>query len=171
MPLNWPSWLSFTLRPADSWRTINESPKKRQHHITTRALDKLMYKRTGILGVSKSIVLAIVVAMAAPSFAASVKGTSPAGNEVDIEITKTPALKYPRRAERLGVEGYVIVSFDLSEEGELIDLRVLESEPRLMFDKSALKFVKGMKFAVPEEDGTEVSARDVSFRVQFKLQR
>jgi len=114
--------------------------------------------------------LALCLAVVSPSFAASVKGTSPAGNAVDVEITKTPKLKYPRRAERLGVEGYVIVGFDLSDEGELVDLRVIESQPRLMFDKSALKFVEGMKFEVPEEDGRQITTSDIKFRVQFQLQ-
>ena len=104
------------------------------------------------------------------SHAASVKGTLPSGGRVEIEILKTPKLKYPRRAERLGVEGFVLVGFDLSEEGEVLDLRVIESQPRLMFDKSAMKFVKGFRFSIPEEDGDAVPATDIKFRVGFKLQ-
>ena len=129
-----------------------------------------MYRKTESTGYSRGILLALCLAVVSPSFAASVKGTSPAGNAVDVEITKTPKLKYPRRAERLGVEGYVIVGFDLSDEGELVDLRVIESQPRLMFDKSALKFVEGMKFEVPEEDGRQITTSDIKFRVQFQLQ-
>jgi len=129
-----------------------------------------MHKSTEIWCLIRAIPLAMSLAIAAPSFAASVKGTSPAGNEVNVEIKKAPALKYPRRAERLGVEGYVVVGFDLSTKGELIDLRVIESEPRLMFDKSALKFVKGMKFSVPQEDGKQILTRDIKFKVQFELQ-
>lgn len=140
--------------------------------ITTRGLDSVMRRQTELLiGYSRGIFLAFCLAVTAPSFAASISGTSPAGNEVDVEITKTPGLKYPRRAERLGVEGYVIVGFDLSAEGELIDLRVVESQPRLMFDKAALKFVEGMGFEVPEEDGKRILTRDIKFRVQFQLQQ
>lgn len=116
------------------------------------------------------MLLALCVAVTFPSFAASVSGTSPAGNAIEVEIKQTPNLKYPRRAERLGVEGYVTVGFDLSAEGELIDLRVIDSVPRLMFDKSALKFVESMKFVVPEENGKRVLTRDIKFRVQFQLQ-
>ena len=140
--------------------------------ITTRGLDSVMRRQTELLiGYGRGIFLAFCLAITAPSFAASISGTSPAGNEVDVEITKTPSLKYPRRAERLGVEGYVIVGFDLSAEGELIDLRVVESQPRLMFDKAALKFVEGMGFEVPEEDGKRILTRDIKFRVQFQLQQ
>ncbi|MDG2459428.1 MAG: TonB family protein [Luminiphilus sp.] len=104
-----------------------------------------------------------------PVLAASVKGTAPSGAELTIEIKKLPALKYPKRAERLGVEGYVVVAFDLSEKGDVVDLRVVEAEPRMVFDKSAMKFVKGMRFTVPEEDGEPVMARDIQFKVGFRL--
>ena len=108
--------------------------------------------------------------LATPSFAASVRGTLPSGDVVDIEIVKTPKLKYPRRAQRLNVEGYVLLGFDLSKDGEILDLRVIESQPRLVFDKSAMKFVSGFEFAVPEEDGNTVPATNISFRVRFRLQ-
>lgn len=61
------------------------------------------------------------------------------------------------------------MGFDLSKDGEVQDLRVIESQPRLMFDKSALKFVEGFKFSIPEEDGDSVPATDIKFRVTFKL--
>ena len=105
-----------------------------------------------------------------PSFAASVRGTLPSGDLVDIEIVKTPKLKYPRRAQRLDVEGFVLLGFDLSKDGEILDLRVIESQPRLVFDKSAMKFVSGFEFAVPEEEGNAVPATNISFRVRFRLQ-
>jgi len=108
--------------------------------------------------------------LATPSFAASVRGTLPSGDVVDIEIVKTPKLKYPRRAQRLNVEGYVLLGFDLSKDGEILDLRVIESQPRLVFDKSAMKFVSGFELAVPEEDGNTVPATNISFRVRFRLQ-
>ena len=108
--------------------------------------------------------------VATTSYAASVKGTAPSGDRVDVEIVKTPKLKYPRRAQRLDVEGFVMVSFDLSKDGEVLDLRVIESQPRLMFDKSALKFVGGFEFSMPEEDGNAVPVTDIKFKVRFALQ-
>ena len=108
--------------------------------------------------------------LATPTFAASVRGTLPSGDVVDIEIVKTPKLKYPRRAQRLDVEGFVLLGFDLSKDGEVLDLRVIESQPRLMFDKSAMKFVSGFEFVMPDEDGNAVPATNISFRVRFRLQ-
>ena len=112
----------------------------------------------------------LLCAVATPSLAASVKGTLPSGDVVDIEIVTTPKLKYPRRAQRLDVEGFVLLGFDLAEDGEIQDLRVIESQPRLVFDKSAMKFVGGFEFAMPEEDGNSVPVKNIIFRVRFRLQ-
>ena len=112
----------------------------------------------------------LLCALATPSLAASVKGTLPSGDVVDIEIVTTPKLKYPRRAQRLDVEGFVLLGFDLAEDGEIQDLRVIGSQPRLVFDKSAMKFVGGFEFAMPEEDGNTVPVKNITFRVRFKLQ-
>ena len=129
-----------------------------------------MSKKRQNMGIIWALIGCLLCSVAMPSLAAAVKGTLPSGDRVEIEITKTPKLKYPRRAERLGVEGFVLVSFDLSKDGEVLDLRVVESQPRLMFDKSALKFVAGFKFSIPEEDGEAVPATDIKFQVGFKLQ-
>jgi len=129
-----------------------------------------MQKKPKVVAPGMSLLFSICLAISQSSFSATVTGMSPAGNEIDVEITKIPTLKYPRRAERLGVEGYVVIGFDLSAAGELIDLRVIKSDPRFMFDKAALKYVEGMKFAIPEEDGEPVMTRDIQHRIRFQLQ-
>ena len=75
----------------------------------------------------------------------------------------------PQKAQRLDVEGFVLLGFDLAED-EIQDLRVIESQPRLVFDKSAMKFVGGFKFAMPEEDGNTVPVKNITFKVRFRLQ-
>ena len=70
----------------------------------------------------------------------------------------------------MDVEGFVLLGFDLAEDGEIQDLRVIESQPRLVFDKSAMKFVGGFEFAMPEEDGNTVPVKNITFKVRFRLQ-
>ena len=96
-------------------------------------------------------------------------GKGPSGSDVKIYISKIPQLKYPRKALRLGVEGYVKLGFDVSENGDLVDLRVVDAKPRALFDKSAMQFMGGMKFLSPKEDGSSVRARDAEFTVKFQL--
>tara|TARA_B100001093_G_scaffold138593_1_gene131099 strand:- start:895 stop:1218 length:324 start_codon:yes stop_codon:yes gene_type:complete len=96
-------------------------------------------------------------------------GTGPSGSDVKIYISKIPQLKYPRKALRLGVEGFVKLGFDVSENGDLVDLRVVDAKPRALFDKSAMQFMGGMKFLSPKEEGDSVRARDAEFTVKFQL--
>jgi TonB family protein len=98
-----------------------------------------------------------------------VTGTSPSGTEVKVSIKRTPALEYPRRAMRLGVEGFVKVGFDISENGRPWNIVVEDSQPKRMFDKSATKLVKGIRFDVPEENGEVVELTGVSMTISFAL--
>jgi len=99
-----------------------------------------------------------------------VEGKSPSGETVKVVIKSRPAFKYPRRAQRLGVEGFVVLAFDVNEQGELIDLRVTESKPRLVFDKAATQYIKKFKFEPPSLDGSAVYASDITMRMPFRLE-
>lgn len=98
-----------------------------------------------------------------------VTGTTPAGTEVKVSIKRTPALEYPRRAMRLGVEGFVKVGFDISQNGRPWNIVVEDSQPKRMFDKAATKLVKGIRFDVPEENGEVVELTGVSMTISFAL--
>lgn len=119
-------------------------------------------------------ILGIVVAMtalASPSSWAQqfVTGTSPSGTEVKVSIKRTPPLEYPRRAMRLGVEGFVKVGFDISTNGRPWNIVVEDSQPKRMFEKSATKLVKGIRFDSPEENGKAVELTGVSMVISFAL--
>ena len=98
------------------------------------------------------------------------EGKAPSGETVKVIIKSRPTFKYPRRAQRLGVEGFVVLVFDVNEQGELIDLRVTESKPRLVFDKAATQYIKKFKFQPPSLDGSVVYASDISMRMPFRLE-
>ncbi|MDB2379467.1 energy transducer TonB [Luminiphilus sp.] len=97
-------------------------------------------------------------------------GTAPSGEEVKIRISATAKLKYPRRAQRMNAEGFVQLKFDVNEEGQMIDLRVAESEPRLVFDKAAVLYFERMRLDPPKLNGQPVYVSNVSSRLKFKLQ-
>ena len=99
-----------------------------------------------------------------------VEGKAPSGETVKVIIKSRPAFKYPRRAQRLGVEGFVVLAFDVNEQGELVDLRVTESKPSLVFDKAATQYIKKFKFQPPSLDGSVVYASDISMRMPFRLE-
>ena len=122
--------------------------------------------------VSAFLLIAVVsfTGTAAAQSGLYVEGKSPSGELVKVLIKSRPAFKYPRRAQRLGVEGFVVLAFDVNEQGELIDLRVTESKPRLVFDKAATQYIKKFKFETPSLDGSAVYASDITMRMPFRLE-
>jgi len=50
--------------------------------------------------------------------------------------------EYPRRAVRSGREGYVIVEYNVTPQGEVVNPVVIESSPKNLFERAALKAVK-----------------------------
>jgi len=75
--------------------------------------------------------------------------------------------EYPERARQQGLGGYVIVEFTVSPAGTVKDPRVIEAEPRLVFEESVLRAVRRWRYNPKVENGVAV-ARLVQTRLTFK---
>lgn len=84
-------------------------------------------------------------------------------------VSRTPP-QYPYSARRRGIEGWVRVSFTVTETGLVRDAVVLESEPRDIFDRAALRAVSKWKFKPRVVDGKPVASQAIQI-VDFKLNR
>ena len=126
------------------------------------------------LSFTAALAASLLLGFAGPVAAQSsqyIEGNAPSGEEVPVYIKSKPTkLKYPRRAQRMEIQGYVVLAFDVNEEGELVDLRVSESKPRLVFDKAATQYMKKWKFEPPTINGAAVYVSDLSLRIPFKLE-
>ena len=58
--------------------------------------------------------------------------------EIDVERSYQTPATYPRKALRLEREGYVIIEFDVAQDGSVIDPYVLEGEPAGLFNRCLL---------------------------------
>lgn len=119
------------------------------------------------------ILLALLTSFSGVATAQSgyfVEGKSPSGELVKVPVNNRPAPKYPRRAQRMGVQGFVVFAFDVNEQGEMVDLRVTESKPSLVFDKAATQAIKKLRFQPPTLDGKAVYVSDISMRMPFRLE-
>lgn len=76
---------------------------------------------------------------------------------------------YPRRALSRGVEGYVIVEFTVTRAGTTRDLRVVESQPKGVFDKAALKAAEKFKYKPRVLDGEPIEVPGVQNKITFKI--
>ena len=90
--------------------------------------------------------------------------------EVDrdfMPMSRTPP-QYPYQATRRRIEGWVRVSFMVTETGTVEDVVLLESEPEGVFDRAAMRAVSQWKFKPRIVDGKPVAARAEQV-VEFKL--
>ncbi|NQY21248.1 MAG: energy transducer TonB [Campylobacteraceae bacterium] len=71
--------------------------------------------------------------------------------------------RYPRRAKIKRLSGFVKLVFTISKEGNVSNVRVLDSNPKKMFEKSSIKAIKRWKFKISNEK------RDATITFNFRL--
>jgi TonB family protein len=109
----------------------------------------------------------------------STADTSPAEAEKDVEpdriipaklITRVSP-KYPRSANRKGIEGHVSVSFSINKSGSVGNIKVVESVPEGVFDKAATDAVKQWKFSPARNERTSeaIESEIQSLKLSFKF--
>ncbi len=64
-------------------------------------------------------------------------------------------------------EGYVILQFDISKEGKPINIEVIESKPKRIFDREAIRQLKTWKYKPKIVDGVAVIQK--GFKVQLDM--
>ncbi len=65
-------------------------------------------------------------------------------------------------------EGWVLVSFSVDPDGRTSDVKVVESQPRRVFDRAAMDAVERYHFTPAMKDGVAVSSTKQQ-RIEFKL--
>jgi protein TonB len=76
--------------------------------------------------------------------------------------------QWPREALLNGTEGWVMVEFTITQDGSVTDPTVLQSEPRRLFDRNAIRAILKWKFKPRVIDGKPVRRRATQ-RIDFKL--
>ncbi|MDH5737711.1 MAG: TonB family protein [Gammaproteobacteria bacterium] len=84
-------------------------------------------------------------------------------------LTITP--EYPRIAVDRNLDGYVIVEFDISETGRVINPRVIESHPGTLFNRSALKAISRFRYKPMVVDGQPVEFYGAFYRFIYELDK
>lgn len=82
-----------------------------------------------------------------------------------------PVPYYPKKAVERGLESWVDFVFDLDTLGRTKNIRILDSKPRSIFNKTALRSVEGYRYDPVIQDGQAVEVQGVQIRVSFALQR
>ena len=74
--------------------------------------------------------------------------------------------KYPMRAQRNGISGCTKMLFDLTPSGQVINIRIVESWPKRVFEKSSVKSLERWAYG-PTENG----AKDLEVRLDYSVSR
>ncbi len=83
-------------------------------------------------------------------------------------LVKGASARYPTAAMRARQEGWVVVSFTVDPDGRTSDVRVVESQPRHVFDRAAMDAVERYQFTPAMRSGVAVSSTKQQ-RIEFKL--
>ena len=79
------------------------------------------------------------------------------------------APEYPTRQLYQGVEGWVLVEFDVDRLGRVVAPRVIAAQPARVFDRAALRAVKRYKYRPRVINGQPVDVQGVRQRIVFEL--
>ena len=127
-----------------------------------------------VLVPTAACVLVVMQAQADPTEA---PGGAPATNSDTSgwELPKLPHFRpesgrdwFPDAARRMGLEGRVLVGFDISAQGRAKNVAVIWSEDRV-FVPSAVEMVKGMRFDVPSDWTNEGAFRRWRLGIVYRL--
>jgi protein TonB len=84
------------------------------------------------------------------------------------EAIAQPTPDFPTRAKRRGVtEGTVTVEYTVDETGSVRDPRVIESQPKGLFDEATLEALQRWRYRPKLVDGKPVTSRR-SFTFHFQ---
>ncbi len=113
--------------------------------------------------------------MKLPKLSTSLKGNGPylggagtggAGNMLTPIVRIEP--QFPRKAAMQGIEGFVVLAFEVTESGTVDNVQIVNSKPRRIFDMDAKRAVLKWKYKPQEEDGKPVRVAQ-KVQLDFKL--
>ncbi|MFC3024003.1 TonB family protein [Vibrio zhugei] len=77
--------------------------------------------------------------------------------------------RYPTRAQRRGVEGFVLLKFTINASGQPVDIDIIKAKPKHMFEREAIRALKRWKYKPKEVNGKAVSQPGQTVKLQFRL--
>ena len=77
---------------------------------------------------------------------------------------------YPQRALRRNIEGWVVVQFTITPAGTVKDAKVVDAEPKGLFEEAALKAIARWRYNPKVVDGVAVERVGVQTLIRFELE-
>ena len=78
---------------------------------------------------------------------------------------------YPPIAAQRELEGWVLLKFDIGPSGNVLNPKVIDAEPKRIFDDAAINAVKKWKYKGQVLDGKPITTKGVTVRLTFELEK
>ncbi|GAA4362809.1 energy transducer TonB [Kangiella marina] len=76
---------------------------------------------------------------------------------------------YPIVAQQRGLEGWVLLTYDVDTSGTLSNIAVIDSEPRKIFDKEAVRALRKWKFKPGMTNGQPIASVGQTVKIEFNM--
>ena len=76
---------------------------------------------------------------------------------------------YPPGAKAEGIEGYVVIRYDVTARGTVVNAQVMEAEPEGVFEQAALAAIVQWRFRAATEAGKPVETLGLVSTLRFRL--
>jgi protein TonB len=101
--------------------------------------------------------------------AGSLSGPGAFGKDGDATPIVRIEPKYPVQAARDGKEGWVQLSFTINEIGGVEDVKVINAEPKRLFDREAKRALRKWKYRPKIVDGKAIKQPGLQVQLDFKI--
>jgi len=106
-----------------------------------------------------------------PTFDRSNMGQISIGADRDVVPLVRINPEYPTRARERGIEGWVQVEFTITAAGTVSDAKVVDADPKGLFERAALEAIGRWKYNPKVVDGRAMERRGVQVVLTFKLEK
>jgi protein TonB len=79
--------------------------------------------------------------------------------------------KYPMNAMRKGTEGWVKLAFDIDKVGKVVNVSIVDSQPKRIFDKAAKLALRKWKYQAKSVDGQAVYQKNRTVQLDFTIEQ
>jgi periplasmic protein TonB len=77
---------------------------------------------------------------------------------------------YPISAATKGIEGYVTLEYTVGKDGSTRAIRIIDSNPPRIFDKSAINAVTKYKYQPAIRNGVAIESKENKIKLTFKME-
>jgi len=102
---------------------------------------------------------------------AFVGGVGGGGGNSDSDIVPIVKVQpqYPREAGMKGLEGFVQLNVDIQKDGSVSNVRIVNSNPRRIFDRAAVRAASKYKYRPQIRDGKTTVVKNHGIQIDFRI--